>query len=511
VTLAVGAPALHLATPLRNVARWLGLAVAIIALGGCATASRPINPQLERVNVRTGYRLENRPIRGAAKDTLVILAFSGGGTRAAAFSYGVLEELRNTKVVINGKSSRLLDEVDIITGVSGGSFTALAYGLYGDQLFSEYEQRFLKRDVQGELIGRFLNPENWSALYSESWGRSEMAADLYDDILFNHATFGDLEKKPGPLILATATDISTGSRLGFVQGEFDLICSDLSQVPLSRAAAASSAVPLVLSPVTLNNYGGQCGYRYPAWTKALADPKNPSRPAGRALARLKEMESFQDGKDRPFLHLVDGGLSDNLGMRALLEALEEVEASRDYRRTTGINKLKRIVVFVVNSLSVPETDWDRHERPPNDIAILLKATGVPIDRYSYEAVELLKDIIYRWKEVRELRESGAFANAGNPALARAADVPDIDLFAIDVSFPELADKQEQRFLNDLPTSFVLPPEAVDRLRSAAGQIIRESPEYQRLLRDLAGEHVAPPPPNPVGRMPATEAVPAPTH
>ena len=35
--------------------------------------------------------------------------------------------------------------------MSGGSFTALAYGLYGDKLFADYEQRFLKRDVQGEL------------------------------------------------------------------------------------------------------------------------------------------------------------------------------------------------------------------------------------------------------------------------------------------------------------------------------------------------------------------------
>ena len=188
----------------------------------------------------------------------------------------------------------------------------------------------------------------------------------------------------------------------------------------------------------------------------------------------------------PYLHLVDGGAVRQPGLRALLEALEEVEASVTTGARPGINKLKRIVVFVVNSLSIPETDWDKHERPPNDIAILLKATGVPIDRYSYEAVELLKDIIYRWKQLRALREAGVFANGGNLALARAADVPDIDLYAIDVSIPALQDKQEQRYLNDLPTSFVLPPEAVDQLRSAAGEIMRESPEYQRLLVDLTG-------------------------
>jgi NTE family protein len=62
---------------------------------------------------------------------LLILAFSGGGTRAAAFAYGVLEELAATPVVLGGRPRRLLDEVDLISAVSGGSFTAAYYGLYG--------------------------------------------------------------------------------------------------------------------------------------------------------------------------------------------------------------------------------------------------------------------------------------------------------------------------------------------------------------------------------------------
>ena len=103
-----------------------------------------------------------------------------------------------------------------------------------------------------------LNPKYWGDLWSTGWGRSELAAQLYDEILFNGATFGDLNRGDGPLILASATDISTGSRFGFSQRVFDIICSDLNAVSLSRAAAASSAVPVVLSPVTINNYGGTC-------------------------------------------------------------------------------------------------------------------------------------------------------------------------------------------------------------------------------------------------------------
>ena len=142
-------------------------AVVLVLIGGCAT--RPINPPITHTDPSAGYRFETRQAHTKDKDNLVVLAFSGGGTRAAAFSYGVLEFLRRTEVVgPKGNKVRLLDEVDVITGVSGGSFTALAYGLYGDKLFADYEQQFLKRDVQGELIARALNPFNWPKLMSRA-------------------------------------------------------------------------------------------------------------------------------------------------------------------------------------------------------------------------------------------------------------------------------------------------------------------------------------------------------
>ena len=134
--------------------------VALIMLGGCAT--RPINPPITQANLETGYTFQTRQKHFKSQENLVVLAFSGGGTRAAAFSYGVLEFLRRTEVMgSKGNTVRLLDAVSMITGVSGGSFTALAYGLYGEKLFADYEQRFLKRDVQGELIARLVNPGYW--------------------------------------------------------------------------------------------------------------------------------------------------------------------------------------------------------------------------------------------------------------------------------------------------------------------------------------------------------------
>ncbi len=469
----------------------LPLLAFLMLVAGCA--SRPVNPPITEVNRNSGYRFQTRQLYDNDKENLVILAFSGGGTRAAAFSYGVLEELRQTQLVgRKGKTVRLLDEVDIITGVSGGSFTALAYGLYGEKLFDQYERRFLKRDVQGDLVSKFLNPSNWTALWSNGWGRSEMAAQMYDEDLFNGATFRDLDRGDGPLIMVTATDISTGSRITFTQSEFDIMCSDLDAVPLSRAAAASSAVPLVLSPVTFNNYGGTCNYKFPHWAQILLDPVKRTRPAGRSLQRLKELEERQDGAERPYIHLVDGGISDNLGLRGVLESLEEFEAVRGLHQRTRLDDVRRLIVFVVNSLSVPKTNWDRSERPPNDLAILLKATGVPIDRNSYETVEVLKDIVARWKILREVNNSKEFRVGASGDLKEVLDVPEIEIYLVDVSFQALDDPGEFEYLNNLPTSFVLSDEQVDRLRAAAGKVVANSPEFQRLLKDMGATVVAAP-------------------
>ena len=481
---------------------------AALLFAGCA--SRPVNPPITQVDPRSGYRFETRLASAEEKPNLVVLAFSGGGTRAAAFSYGVLEFLRRTEVVgPKGNTFRLLDAVDIITGVSGGSFTALAYGLYGDQLFTDYEQRFLKRDVQGEIISRVISPANWDTLGSTGTGRSEVAAALYDEILFNGATFGDLRRAKGPMVMASATDISTGSRFVFTQRVFDVICSDLDAVPLSRAAAASSAVPVVLSPVTFNNYGGSCNSSTPAWLLPFLDAENPPRPAARAIRSLRAEEAFRDSANRPFLHLVDGGVSDNVGMRTVLDALQIIEALHEAGAPSPLDGRRRIIVFVVNSLSSPPTDWDRSEDPPGPVDVLLKAAGTPIDAFSYEAVELLRDTAARWETLRRIRDSAAMATNKDAAVAAALRAPDAEVFAIDVSFPRLKDKAELEYLNQLPTSFVLPGEAVDRLRAAAGTIIMDSPEFRRLLAQLGARIVAQPSVTNATTNPAARIAPSP--
>jgi NTE family protein len=453
----------------------------VLLLSGCAT--RQVNPPIAKYDPGNSRQVQRQWQRGEQQD-LVILAFSGGGTRAAAFSYGVLEALRSMEIVTKtGRKTRLLDEVDVITGVSGGSFTALAYGLYGDKLFDEYETRFLKRDVQGELTARTLNPLNWGALSSTGWGRSELAAQLYDEILFNGATFADLDSAGGPMIAVSATELGTGARIVFVPQNFDVMCADLAPIRLSRAAAASSAVPVVLSPITINNYGGTCDYQRPNWLRAFADLREPPRPAARALNRLQELQELSNGVEDPYFHLVDGGISDNLGLRSVLDVLETYQALHEAGQPTPLDNVRSIIVFVVNSLSTPSTKWNESERPPGTVDILIKSAGVPIDRYSGEMVEQLKDIDARWNMLRQIRASLASTKDLSPTMTEIVNVPNADIYVVDVSFKALQDKSERDYLNQLPTSFSLPDEAVDRLRAAAGSLILNSPDLQQALRD----------------------------
>jgi NTE family protein len=463
--------------------RWCGVAVcaAALALAGCAL--RPVVPPIETFSPDFGYRWTTRPpLPDNDPGTLLILAFSGGGTRAAALSYGVLEELRATMVTTPQGTHPLLREVDLITGVSGGSFTALSYALFGDDLFDRYPRDFLYRNVEGELLKRLFDPLTWPRTLSSGFGRSELAEEYYDEILFHGATFRTLRDRKTPLAMVSATDISTGTRWDFTQSSFDVICSDLDQLRLSRAAAASSAVPVVMSPVTLNNYGGTCGFTIPAWAKEATKPRARVWPGNRAQQRWHDLLSFTDRDLRPYIHLVDGGLSGNLALYGIVENLQELESSDRFRDAVGIGKLRRIVVVIVNARSAPSYGYDKRESPPNSLELLMQAINVPIDRYSYESIDALEEVVTAWSMRRKL-EVDAQRLSGRPGAA--GELPAIAISVIDVSFESVQDAAEREFLFNLPTTLSLPPEAIDRLRRAAREVLQASPAYGDLVKALA--------------------------
>jgi NTE family protein len=197
------------------------------------------------------------------------------------------------------------------------------------------------------------------------------------------------------------------------------------------------------------------------------------------------MQDFQNSKDRPYIHLVDGGVADNIGVRGVLEALEQFSVSLAFRSQVGFVVVQRIVLMVVNAHSSPSTDWDRKESPPGTVSQLLQASGVPIERYSFETVETMKDRaeIAKWR--RDLRIAEARL-AGATEEEAEVSIPKITLQVIDVSFDSITDPKERAYFMNLPTSFVLPPEGIDRLREVAGQLLRQSTEYEKVVQELGG-------------------------
>ena len=242
----------------------------------------PVNPPLAHYDPQAGYRFENLKAPENSDSLFVILTFSGGGTRAAALSYGVLEKLRDTKIQWEGEDRRLLDEVDVISSISGGSFTAAYYGLFGDELFDpdKFRKVFLYQNLESELYASMCNPVNWFRLASPYFGRIDLAEEIYDREIFRNKTFGDLTTQgKRPFIMINATDMTIGSQFTFIQEQFDLMCSDLNGVHVARAVAASSNFPIAFTPMTMNNYAGTCGYQERPWmaeaSKDLLD--NPPR------------------------------------------------------------------------------------------------------------------------------------------------------------------------------------------------------------------------------------------
>lgn len=444
--------------PIRAASAVLAM-FAVLSLG-CAGA-RAVNVPLERYSPTDAGRPRQAP-RDPGR-AVIYLAFSGGGTRAAAFAYGVMEELHATAIGADPATS-VLDEVDTVSGVSGGSFPAAYYGVYGDRIFQEFEARFLKRNVQGALLLRLLRPWNLIQVAFTPWlSRSDLAARYYDDNVFDGARFGDLHAAGGPRTYINATDLSSGTRVTFTRDTFELICSDLDQLPISAAVAASSAVPMLLSPITLRNYAGRCDYEAPAWAReALADPGSSRR----VRQSARNFENFRNAADKPFIHLIDGGISDNLGLRAGLDFLSTVGGARGAVVARGIEVPEILAVIVVNAETDPNWTIDLSSAAPSFAQLMNTVAGSQIRRYNLETLIALEGALARLR------------------LDLAEDGHDTQTFMVDVSFDELADPGRRTYFKRLPTSFVLTDGEVDELREAGRRLLRDSPEFQALVEAL---------------------------
>lgn len=435
-----------------------------LLISGCA--HYPVNAPLPKNDARAGYRFQNTAPRTNSDDVLLMLAFSGGGTRAAALSYGALEELKKTEVGVPGNQHPLLDDVGLISSVSGGSFTAAYYALWGDRIFSDFESKFLKKDVQTDLLLRVLCPWNQIRMASPKFGRSDLAAEYYDHLLFKGAMFADLMAHSNrPFLSINATDVGSGARFEFTQDEFDLIHSDLSRFPISRAVAASSAFPVVLSPVVLKNHSAEQSEPEPEWIKSILDDPTAST---RLRYVASQARSYGDGH-RKFIHLLDGGITDNLGLRGALDRAIAREQSTPVPSVPW-RIPRRVALIVVDAHTDADYGWDSKEHSLSRAKLLGSLGNVAVSHYSFETLELFREVMARLSRERT-------GTGDSPA-------QEIETYVIELHFNQLANEADRRFFNSVPTSLQLPSKTVDRLRQLAAHELADNAEFRRLVHDL---------------------------
>ncbi|MBL8538951.1 MAG: patatin-like phospholipase family protein [Betaproteobacteria bacterium] len=434
---------------------------ALLAATGC-DVHYPVNPPLARHDPGYGHRFENSRMRpDQSADVLVVLLISGGGTRAAALAYGALESLRDTRIRVSGKEERLLDEVDYISAVSGGSAVAAYYGLYHERLFDDFGERFLYRDVQGELTSK-LARNVWRIAFSR-YGRGDLLADYLDEQIFSGATFRDLAHRPQPFVVISATDMSLGAQFPFSQERFDLLCSDLGEVPVARAVAASMALPPYFSPLTFRNYAGECGFQAPSWFEGHPGIDE------RTQRDLKEMHSYLDRTRRPYVHLFDGGLVDNLSLRQPMGLVMRRGGLATALEAFGFHDVRHAVFIAVDAERDSTFELDRDGDVPGPLATI-DALGNVFNLGSFDSSVMVDEAVARWRE--EL------------LAARPAGAPEVKFYLIDASLRSITDPAERERFMSIPTTLHLERKDVDDLRALARRLITAAPDFQALMQDI---------------------------
>lgn len=439
--------------------RLLLIAALLPLLVACTAYNTLQNRPVEDTTSTSDYSLRRVIDNPRSSDVTLVLAFSGGGTRAAALAYGVLQELRDTTVVLDGQPRRLLDEVDVISSVSGGSFTAAYFGLNGDGVFRDFERKFLRRDVATELVAGLVSPLFW---FSRQ-GRSDLAADLYEHSLFQGATFADLQRQDGPLIIINATDLGSGVRFSFLQDYFDLLCSDLSSFPVARAVTASSAVPMLFSPVVLENHAGCDSNAKRALQVARQRPGNSLQ-----LKQLVSgLSSYARKDERKFIHLVDGGITDNLGLLAFQETIDVAGGARAFLDHVGGEPAPRLAVISVNASTNSGAAIDASSFSPTLEQTVNAVTDIQLHRSNTATLEQFGRSMKRW--ATELS---------------TADQP-VEPYFVQVELQAVTEPVQRALLQTIPTTLSLDSLQVDSLIAAGRQLLRENPEFVRFRRDLA--------------------------
>ncbi len=407
-------------------------------------------------------------------ESIVGLAFSGGGMRASAFSYGVLRTLSEMPLDREGKY-KLTDSVDFVSGVSGGSVTAAYFALKGPRNFYDFREKFLAKNAEEKIITD-ISVSNLARVLTFGGVNDLSRFPVWLDAnLFNGATYAEVLGKR-PILWIGASDIFNRTPFIFSSVMFRPLCSDLSKLPISQAVAASAAVPGLFTPVNLQTFADKCAWEEPKWVGV-----GSGLYAQRVL--LDGLRRYRDTHHLKYIKLLDGGLTDNFGVHGL--AVMQAAQGTPY---APLNKdhalrLKRLLFLVVNSGRAPMlSEWNKQLESPDILTLATAVTDTAIDSNVHVTYDFFQLVMKKWQQnlVKwrcSLPKEEVEQSVGDIKNWKCDDLN----FQISlVSFEDAGHERNTR-LNNIPTSFVLPPEEVDFLVESADIAIKKNQQVREFI------------------------------
>jgi NTE family protein len=456
-----------------------GLAVIV---GGCSVdiENQPINqPWTGAMPTAAAAPLPQH------QETIVGLAFSGGGTRAAAFSFGVLKALAKTNEP--GGTTPLLHDVDLISGVSGGSITAAYFGYRGEAALDDFRERFLVKDMESALRTSFWDPTNWLRLIEGGGVNDRRGAQTFLDAnLFGGSTFAALERSDRPVVWINASDIYNDTPFVFDHPTFDALCSDLTKLPISEAVAASAAVPVAFAPIVIQSYAGQCVYQPSDWTTKALKQSDTSGLQDYAQA----LANYQNPQVQKYVKLLDGGLIDNYGLTSLTLRREEY-ANLPYAPLTpeqAVN-LRKLLFIVVDAGQSTDNSWVLTPHGPAGVDLAMAAVNAPLNSSKRTSLDLFNRELKGWEHKLQNYRCHELSDADIIRLRGSLDgwkCADVHFTVAMVSF-SLLDQPERDRLSRLPTSLTLPAADVDALIAGGGEALSRAPAFKQFTEAAAAK------------------------
>jgi NTE family protein len=454
-----------------SILRLTSLALIFLVLG-CATSidTRAVNTPRFSVTQMT----QAAPPVNVVGEHTIGLSFSGGGLRAAAFAFGVLQSLAQG---VQSQPS-VLDDVAFISSVSGGSLLAAYYGLHGPQALDSFRNKVLLQDMERTMLMSLLSPSNIVRLLNGGLNdRSNLAALLNRDI-FAGATFADMYRRNKPAIWINATDVYNRTPFVFTETVFDALCSDLAAFPVAEAVHASLAVPLVFAPVVLESFPTLCSAPSSTWINRFAAAPNAST-VRTAHAVAQAVRNYRNPAVQRYVKLVDGGITDNYGLSSIMIARAAAGTPHAPISAVDAVKIKRMLFIVVDAGRGPSGDWALTPQGPSGVDLGLAATDAAIDSAARISFDAFRAMLQQWQsDVQGFRCALPPAEVvrlkGATDSDQSWDCGDVKFDLALISFSDL-EPSRAALLNSMPTRLTLHSQDIDTAIAAGRDAANANP------------------------------------